>query len=73
MIGSFLLVVLEDSEVCDPLGHACGDYGSVIVSDTEQYQKTRRDFSGDAAIHGYACAAYTLDNGSHLKLQNFLQ
>jgi hypothetical protein len=67
------MVVLENSEVCDSLGHAFGDQGRVIAPDPEQYQKTGRDLSGDAAIHGYPRAAYTLDNCSHLKLQNFLQ
>jgi hypothetical protein len=55
------------------LGHTDGDGGGIIAADAEQNQEAGSDFSRDATLYGYTRAAYTLDNGSHFQLQNFLQ
>jgi hypothetical protein len=67
----FSLVILKDPKVCDSLGHARRDGRRVLAPYSEQDQKARCNFSRDAAISGYARAAYTLHNGSHCTLKNF--
>src|SRR6266545_4092348 len=67
----FSLIVFKDPQVCDLFGHADSDGGRVVAADPDQNHEASRDFSRDAALHGYTCVAYTLDNGSHLSATKF--
>jgi hypothetical protein len=55
--------------VCNLLGHTDSDGGGIVAADAKQNHETGPDFSRDATLHGYARAAYTLDNGSHFRLK----
>jgi hypothetical protein len=55
----------EDSEVGGLLGKVCGGFVRVANADTQQHDEAGTDFSGCAAFDGDACAADSLDDGSH--------
>jgi len=61
----FALVVVEDAEIDDFLGHRNGGGGGIFASYRYEDHQSWADFAGDAAFYRNACAGDSLENDSH--------
>src|SRR5438552_1602173 len=65
------LIVFENPQVSDFLGHVDSDNGCIVAADAKQNHEAIADFSRDGTLNGHARATYTLNNCSHAGTRGF--